>query len=269
MADLARDLISIRRLIKEWNHICKTGNMAKKMKFVYVDVGKLKDLDLKLKNHDTLINSILQKLQSATGDAIYAQTAKLQQQSADMVKAFHQQHEEVMKAFKKIEGQTTKREKWEEVVNQHGIEAVSQAARGQDDRPWLLIKEDLVKKGLSKEEAENLLNPIRLGLNDLQASGPVSVSPHPKVTADTTSSPVVIPIHPKTPIKVKQPDLAPSSPLPEGNPLANPSQDSVLIRATAKSKAQAIELNRSRILFADESNIREFYLAFVFISNSF
>ena len=246
ITELKSDLASVKDLIREWNSICETGSVAQRMRFTMVDVGKLKDLNLKLRNHDSRIDSILQTLQSAANDHISEQNKKLQQQLEDM-----------NRIIKKIERQTRKRQKWEEVVTQHGVAAVSQAACDQDEKPWLLIKKDLVKKGLSEEEADEILKPIRSELSELPAPEPVLHSPDPKTPPERMTSPVIIPIHPKKPPKVKEPDLAPPSPLPEANPPNGSSQESVTIRATTKRKAQVIDVNRSRILFADESNTRK------------
>ena len=208
-----------------------------------VDVGKLKDLELKLKSHDLSIDSILQRLQTAADDKMLEQNEKLLQQI----------EETGNKILKRIEKEAKERKKWEEVIRKHGIGAVSQAASSSDVQPWLLIKKDLMNQGLSEEDADKILDPVRSELCNIQVPQTENESPNP----------IVIPLRPTTPDKSKNQNLKPfpaprRSPSPKPNSPSGRPRNTVTIRATAKTKEQNIEYNRSRVLFVDDSNARKY-----------
>ena len=249
IAKLTGDLDSTKKLILKWNAICQTGSVFEKSCFIIFDVRKLKELDLQLYKHNDDINSIIQKLlfHKATNDTNVEQLKKiLQQEFGDLGK-------KIQKAQEQMGG----RRKWEEVVNQHGVEAVSQAACDQDNEPWLLLRKELVLKGLSEKEADKILKPMRKELNALHAPKPVLISPKSETPPNNMSSPVIVPIHPKKPENAKKPELAPPSPQPQGNSSGGSHQLYITIGATAKQEAQVIEVDQSRILFVDESNTRK------------
>ena len=252
MSNLKGDLISMKVLMKKWNAICQKGIVVQKMWFTMVDVGKLKDLDLKLRHHNVLINDILQILSVAADD-------KMIEQNKMLLKKI----EEMSKDIKRIEKLAKERKKWEEIVKKLGVEHISQAASCPDDRPWLLIKRNLMKKGLSEDAADKMLNPIRSEISDTQAPQSLPAPPDLK-GPDDNLSPIIVPVRPTTPNKsndqnLKPPSAPPRTPSPKPSPPGVRPPNTVTIRATPKAKAQNIEYNRSRILFVDYSNTRKYH----------
>ena len=169
MNELRTDLKTLSKHLQKWARImefCKSNWLYghwMKASFIAKDLGKVQDVYHKLGKHDKRIERVLQDLQLHSNSEI-----------SEMTKMMKEQRKRDAEANKKFAKQL---KKWEELLKVSTVEKVTEAACSTNIDLWKKLKQDLTDKGMTKEDADLLMNPIYANLQKLEPTSVVQNGP--------------------------------------------------------------------------------------------
>ena len=137
-----------------------------KAAFIAKDLGKVNDVYQKLRNHDNRIGKVVQNLQLEQGSEI-----------SELVKTLKEQKKQHAEANRKNAKQL---KQWRELLEKNGVAKVTEAACSSNDDLWEKLKKSLIDKGMTKAEADSLMDPIYTNLQKLERPPVVETGPKAK-----------------------------------------------------------------------------------------